>query len=67
MPKSNTREMPQAPAKPTTNTVRKDAFNISTKTLEAKTADGTYSDNEKEMLNELKSLLIQLINNGKGS
>lgn len=50
-----------------TNVIRKDAFNISTKTLEAKTAGGTYTDNEKEMLNELKSLLIQLINNGKGS
>lgn len=66
MLKSNTREMPQAPAKQI-NAVRKDAFNISTKALEAMTADGTYSDNEKEMLNELKSLLIQLINNGKGS
>lgn len=49
------------------NVIRKDAFNISTKTLEAMEADATYSTNEQEMLNEIKRLLTELINNGKGS
>lgn len=56
--------MPQDKAQ---NTVRKDAFSIDTKTLEAMEADTTYSSNEQEMIEEIKRLLIQLINNGKGS
>lgn len=59
--------MPQRPAVNNPNTVRKDAFNINTKMLESLTAGASYTATEKAMLNEIKNLLIQLVNNGKGS
>lgn len=50
-----------------TNVVRKDAFNVDTKTLKDMEASGSYTSAEQDMINELKRLLIQLIENGKGS